>query len=241
MTKIHATTRRTDWTEEELGAAVGAYLKMLRIEIGGSRVVKKRVNEELRAGVLANRSQSAVEYRMRNISRVLDDLGLPWIDGYRPASNVGNEVRRKIEAQIKDLGKDLVDRLGPTTDPEELSRRANVLASTPMPQRSQAPEKFETISISFKRDPRVVAWVRRQAAGICELCGQEAPFLCKEQPFLEVHHVVSLADGGIDSVENAVAVCPNCHRRLHLSDEGTSPTKRLYKNVRRLERPDTAE
>jgi hypothetical protein len=34
-------------------------------------------------------------------------------------------------------------------------------------------------------------------------------------PFLETHHLIRLADGGPDTVENAVAVCPNCHRRLH--------------------------
>ncbi|MGE8574311.1 MAG: HNH endonuclease signature motif containing protein [Burkholderia contaminans] len=27
--------------------------------------------------------------------------------------------------------------------------------------------------------------------------------------------MVQLADGGEDTTENAVAVCPNCHRRAH--------------------------
>ncbi|MGH8437576.1 MAG: HNH endonuclease [Pseudomonas sp.] len=31
----------------------------------------------------------------------------------------------------------------------------------------------------------------------------------------EVHHKVRLADGGLDTVENAIAVCPNCHRQAH--------------------------
>ncbi|HDR7378766.1 TPA: HNH endonuclease [Bacillus toyonensis] len=34
-------------------------------------------------------------------------------------------------------------------------------------------------------------------------------------PYLEVHHVVPLATGGEDSVENAVALCQNCHRKAH--------------------------
>ncbi|WP_342542729.1 HNH endonuclease signature motif containing protein [Paenisporosarcina sp. FSL H8-0542] len=34
-------------------------------------------------------------------------------------------------------------------------------------------------------------------------------------PYLEVHHIKRLADNGEDSVENAIAVCPNCHRELH--------------------------
>jgi 5-methylcytosine-specific restriction protein A len=30
-----------------------------------------------------------------------------------------------------------------------------------------------------------------------------------------VHHRIPLAKGGEDSVDNAVAVCPNCHRKGH--------------------------
>ena len=35
--------------------------------------------------------------------------------------------------------------------------------------------------------------------------------------YLEVHHLKRLADGGSDTIENAVAVCPNCHRELHFN------------------------
>ena len=34
-------------------------------------------------------------------------------------------------------------------------------------------------------------------------------------PFLEAHHIKQLAKGGLDTISNAVAVCPNCHRELH--------------------------
>ena len=33
--------------------------------------------------------------------------------------------------------------------------------------------------------------------------------------YLEVHHIDQLAKGGADTVENAVALCPNCHRKMH--------------------------
>lgn len=38
---------------------------------------------------------------------------------------------------------------------------------------------------------------------------------------MEEHHVIRLADGGSDSIDNAVALCPNCHRKIHVvrSDE----------------------
>ncbi|TDA69847.1 HNH endonuclease signature motif containing protein, partial [Halomonas marinisediminis] len=46
-------------------------------------------------------------------------------------------------------------------------------------------------------------------------------------PFLEVHHLIRLKDGGPDTVENCAALCPNCHRKLHYSSEKTSLTEYL--------------
>lgn len=69
----------------------------------------------------------------------------------------------------------------------------------------------------FNRSADVVAEVLLRARGTCEGCGQSAPFLRASDgtPYLEVHHRVRLADGGDDTVENAVALCPNCHRKHH--------------------------
>lgn len=79
------------------------------------------------------------------------------------------------------------------------------------------PEKVERKSTGFIRNPDVIAEVLERANGICEECGNKAPFLkaLDGTPYLEVHHKIRLADGGEDTVDNAVAVCPNCHRRVH--------------------------
>lgn len=71
--------------------------------------------------------------------------------------------------------------------------------------------------VSFERNPDVVAEVLAAAKGICGLCGKKAPFTRRTDgtPYLEVHHRIQLAHGGEDTVENAVAACPNCHRRAH--------------------------
>ena len=71
----------------------------------------------------------------------------------------------------------------------------------------------------YVRDAYVAEHARRRAAGRCDLCKKEAPFKDKTgEPFMEVHHVVWLARGGEDSIENTVALCPNCHRRMHVLD-----------------------
>lgn len=35
---------------------------------------------------------------------------------------------------------------------------------------------------------------------------------------IETHHIEWLARGGKDRIENTVALCPNCHRKMHLLD-----------------------
>ncbi len=82
---------------------------------------------------------------------------------------------------------------------------------------SRVPGQSVVAQFVFLRNPDVVAEVLDRARGYCEACHEKAPFLraSNGSPYLEVHHKITLAEGGEDTVENAVAVCPNCHRRAH--------------------------
>ena len=72
----------------------------------------------------------------------------------------------------------------------------------------------------YHRDPTIVAYVKKRANGCCELCGQKAPFDGQNgDPYLECHHMDWLSKGGMDSAENCVALCPNCHRRMHILND----------------------
>lgn len=55
--------------------------------------------------------------------------------------------------------------------------------------------------------------VLEAAQGKCELCGQTFP---DGEVFLEAHHVIWLRDGGTPTIDNTVALCPNCHKRIHM-------------------------
>ncbi|MBX9406238.1 KAP family NTPase [Pseudomonas baetica] len=88
----------SDWSDLEIEAAVDAYLSMLSREQSGQKVIKTEENRILRDGALAERTKGSVEFRMQNISTVLDEMGLPRIDGYKPAKNVGTNVKNKIRA-----------------------------------------------------------------------------------------------------------------------------------------------
>lgn len=78
------------------------------------------------------------------------------------------------------------------------------------------PARLIEARLVFRRNPDVVAETLARAAGRCEACRKPAPFVTEAgRPFLEVHHLLPLADGGPDTVENTLALCPNCHREAH--------------------------
>jgi predicted HNH restriction endonuclease len=93
---------------------------------------------------------------------------------------------------------------------DELGRKAKEDAS-------DHPEQVLVTSVAYRRSPYVRAAALRSANGICCDCKQPAPFVKRSngQPYLELHHVRPLARGGADSLENTVALCPNCHARRH--------------------------
>ena len=68
-----------------------------------------------------------------------------------------------------------------------------------------------------ERNQYIAEYTKERAKGICDLCGEEAPFKDKSgRPYLESHHVITLADNGPDAIYNTVAICPNCHRKIHV-------------------------
>lgn len=80
-------------------------------------------------------------------------------------------------------------------------------------------------SVQKERDEFVSEYAKRLAGGICSLCKQPAPFKKKDgSPYLETHHVIWLANGGSDSIDNTVALCPNCHRKMHVVNDPSDVT-----------------
>lgn len=82
------------------------------------------------------------------------------------------------------------------------------------------PASVKTTTVTYYRDPYVVEYVKRRANGNCELCQNPGPFKAQDGlPFLEVHHIHWLSNQGEDSIKNTVALCPNCHRKMHYLSE----------------------
>ena len=319
-----------DWKQSENLAAVKAYLWLLKAEEAGFKPVKSRVREALRLGPLKHRSNGAIEYRFQNISFVLQSLGENWVNGYKPARNVGTEVIRVISSQISSCrerkerkrvdflvaaipentlrratqelargmeyeypdsvdyevqflesklppkklvsyaaklhfgaplnSSDFVGGLGSscfksienaglaivprhedqfdTNSPafREKVRQRREIGFSDKPEGNCNPRRHERTSHAYNRDEWVVAYVENRANGNCELCGKTAPFKRFDgTAFLEVHHITPLAEGGEDTVDNAAAICPNCHRECHHGIEKDRLQLRLREIVSALE------
>jgi 5-methylcytosine-specific restriction protein A len=228
---------RTGWSDEELEASIDAYLKMMGRELSGQTFVKSVENQLLRDGPLCKRSSSSIEYRMQNISAVLEQMDLPRIEGYMPAKNFGARIGQRIRNILDKKVVPGADESDPTSDHVTLIRRASKLQKKGLkvaPKGNANPQQVSVTTTSYVRDPKIRAWVADLAKGVCEGCGQIAPFEVDGLPFLEVHHVKHLAQKGSDSITNAVALCPNCHRRCHLASDKEAFTLSLYTKVGRL-------
>lgn len=88
----------------------------------------------------------------------------------------------------------------------------------------------------YHRSPQVKRYVEARAEGQCEGCGDPAPFTSKTgKPYLHVHHIYELSNGGSDTPETVVALCPNCHYRVHHGQDGDEYNQQLLQKVQRLE------
>lgn len=71
----------------------------------------------------------------------------------------------------------------------------------------------------YVRDAAVRAKVLHRAAGMCEFCGLAGFVKYDGRTYVETHHVIPLSEGGLDKVENVIALCPNHHREAHFSNK----------------------
>jgi 5-methylcytosine-specific restriction protein A len=111
---------------------------------------------------------------------------------------------------------------------------ANTLSDDELRERAMrshdVPGERTVIIRRFERNFDVVAWAKRRANGICQLCQSQAPFITKQgNPFLETHHIIPLGQDGKDVIENTVALCPNCHRKLHHAFNPEDDKERLIR------------
>ncbi len=88
----------TDWETDELDAIVADYFSMLTADLSGRPYVKSKHSAVLMAAI--GRTHRSVEFKHQNISAVLDELGMPWIPGYKPKRNYQNAIFDAIDRYL---------------------------------------------------------------------------------------------------------------------------------------------
>jgi len=93
----------------------------------------------------------------------------------------------------------------------------------------QAPEKREYLIETFARNR---GWVREAKEKFGEYCLYPR---CSNtfnkpnnKPYIEVHHIISLCDGGEDAIWNLAVVCAHHHKMAHFSN---LQTKQELQNI----------
>src|SRR5208337_3949560 len=88
----------TNWQDDELDAIVADYFAMLAADLSGQPYVKAQHSAALMAQI--GRTHRSVEFKHQNISAVLDELGMPWIPGYKPKRNYQNAIFDAIDRYL---------------------------------------------------------------------------------------------------------------------------------------------
>jgi 5-methylcytosine-specific restriction protein A len=128
------------------------------------------------------------------------------------------------DAQVRTIEAEQARLAGRLSD-AELARRAG--------QANGKPSQRQVTSAAFIRNAAVAEYVKRLARGQCDLCRSPAPFSHKSNPYLECHHVIWLSQGGEDTVDNTVALCPNCHRRMHVVNSAADRAQLRWRALQR--------
>lgn len=81
-------------------------------------------------------------------------------------------------------------------------------------------------SSSHNRNPKIGRIALQNSGYKCEIDNSHNTFISKftSRPFLEVHHLVPMEkqdefEVSLDVPENVIALCPNCHRKVHFASE----------------------
>ncbi|ANS86186.1 5-methylcytosine-specific restriction enzyme [Vibrio scophthalmi] len=102
-------------------------------------------------------------------------------------------------------------------------KRAKKLSDAELARRAYQSKRKTSVTKStatiYERNVWVTEHAKRLANGICQLCITPAPFSTpKGVPYLETHHIHWLSRGGDDTPHNTIALCPNCHKKMHILD-----------------------
>ena len=140
------------WARAEVELVVAVYFQMLEQELSRKSYSKKEHREAL-LPLLYGRSAGSVEFKLQNISAVLDDLSFPYIDGYKPRGNYQGLLFEVVEEHLKTQQQPLLNLLNAVPSvPDFQGKPEDVLVPAPsIPPAASAPQSNVVLNFDFAR------------------------------------------------------------------------------------------
>jgi len=137
----------TDWDDDELDLIVADYFAMLAADLSRQPYVKSSHSAALMAHI--GRTRGSVEFKHQNISAALDELGMPWISGYKPRRNYQNAIFDAIDRYLTKhpaILEPTPSLLPPPPPPAEIFVAPPTLTADPIPERlRRLVQKFDPL------------------------------------------------------------------------------------------------
>lgn len=150
---------------------------------------------------LAGTPYQAEEADINGFIRKVIKFPLKRLDYFKPLIVDIEDVEKSENEKLKEVRK---------LNSNEIKNRAKIAESENVSTK-------EVKTVYRERNQYIAEYTKERANGKCDLCGEDAPFKDKNgKPYLESHHVITLAENGPDAIYNTVAICPNCHRKIHV-------------------------
>lgn len=200
-------------------------------------VVIAEMDEGNRAQVEKKVDSTSIAKELRNASVVLTDSKMTLSTSEKEISESEDYPEVDDDAGRNPISKnELENSVNSGEKTKRIEELREVAEANSTESVSEEAKSTTTQTQQYDRSPEVRRYVKKRADGLCEGCGESAPFISKtDEPYLHAHHIYELSDGGSDTPETVIALCPNCHYRVHHGKDGKEYNQELLKKVQKIE------
>ncbi|MFT5682225.1 MAG: hypothetical protein ACI8RZ_003143 [Myxococcota bacterium] len=226
------------WTEADYIATVDAYFWMQEQEKQSRPFDRAEVYQDLELGALSEHPSQEIRRAMLHISGALAEVNRPHLTWLAPSANPDAELLAALVPVVRARLTEARKLYAPTAETEQLFERSHTISKRLFrrPSGRRHPEKTTQTITVWSRDPAVRAWVMRRANETCEFCSDQVKYTDTHGTFLKLFNPQPFITGGIDTVENTTALCPNCLQVAQSGHKHTAFIELLYSRVSELAR-----
>lgn len=212
---------------------LGLECKKEQYIIGTSHFVSKNITNDFNiATFLCNLIGICLKKNVISISIcVIDKKGNFQLDGFRGGYKVnGAEYNGNVKKDQKETLKKIINGeydflLKPIPILDKIKIEKSIDEETENikdeNEKKNARElgKEQTIYARLNFPLEEINKIHRRAQNKCEYCECQTFEKKNGEMYFEIHHIVHYSDGGENSAQNCVLLCPNCHRKIHFAKE----------------------